>query len=55
MTRLELLKQEQETVRKLRCLSFDVKEAADEHYQTEIDAIEIYGSPNREVEEGGKS
>ena len=55
MTRLELLKEEREVVRKLRCLSFDVKEAADEHYKTEIEAIEVYGSPDYEVKEGGKS
>jgi hypothetical protein len=55
VTRLELLKKEREVVKNLRCLSFDVKDAADGHYQTEIDAIEIYGAPNREVEEGGKS
>lgn len=55
MTRLELLKEEREVVRNLRCLSFDVKEKAEEHYQTEIDAIEVYGAPNNEVKEGGKS
>ena len=55
MTRLDLLKEEREVVRKLRCLSFDVKEAADEHYKTEIEAIEVYGSPDYEVKEGGKS
>ena len=55
MTRLELLKQEQETVRNLRCLSFDLKDQALFHYQVEIDAIEVYGAPNQEIEEGGES
>ena len=55
MTRLELLKKEQEVVQNLRCLSFDLKDKALFHYQVEIDAIEVYGAPNNEVKEGGKS
>lgn len=55
MTRLELLKKEQEQIRDMRCLSFDLKDQALFHYQTEINAIEKYGAPNKEVEEGGKA
>ena len=55
MTRLELLKKEQEQIREMRCLNFDLKDQALFHYQTEINAIELYGSPNYEVEERGKA
>lgn len=51
MTRLDLLKSERETVKKLRCLSFGVKEIALQNYDREIAAIEVYGSDNHEVEE----
>ena len=54
MTRLELLKKEREQIREMRCLSFDLKDQALFHYQTEINAIEKHGSPNYEVKEGGK-
>ena len=53
MTRLELLKKEAEQIQNMRCLSFDLKDQALFHYKTEIDAIEVYGAPNREVNEGG--
>ena len=51
MTRLDLLKQERETVKKLRCISFDAKRVALNHYDREIAAIEVYGSDNTEVED----
>jgi hypothetical protein len=51
MTRLDLLKSERETVKKLRCLAFGVKAEALNHYNREITAIEVYGSDNHEVEE----
>ena len=54
MTRLEMLKKEQEQIREMRCLSFDLKDQALFHYQTEIDAIEKYGAPNKEYGEGVK-
>ena len=53
MTRLELLKKEAEQIKNMKCLCFDVMDKALEWYRTEIDAIEVYGAPNREVNEGG--
>lgn len=54
MTRLDILKKEQEQIRNMRCLCFDLKDKAEEYYQTEIDAIEIYGAPNKDYGEGSE-
>lgn len=51
MTRLDLLHQELETVKKLRLLSFVCKEKCIEYYEHEIECIEVYGSSNTEVKE----
>ena len=48
MKRLELLKKEQETVRQLKTLCFDLKEKVDDYYFKEIMAIEDFGAPNPE-------
>jgi hypothetical protein len=45
-TRLDVLKKERELVASLHTLSFDLKEAADEYYEVEINAIELYGASN---------
>ena len=51
MNRLELLKQEKETISKMKTLSFDLKEQCQEWYDHEIECIEEYGSPNPEIKE----
>ena len=45
-TRLDKLKEEKAIIEGLKCLRFDVMEKAIEHYDREINAIEIYHSPN---------
>lgn len=50
MTRLDLLKQEIETVKELRCLSFGIKDEVVAHYEREITAIEKWGASNPEYE-----
>jgi hypothetical protein len=50
MTRLELLKQERETVKGLRTLSFGLKDKCDEWYENEINNIEKYHLPNNTVD-----
>jgi len=50
MTRLDLLEQERETVKGLRTLAFDLKEACDRWYKNEIECIEKYHSPNPETD-----
>lgn len=49
MKRLDLLKQELETVSKLKTLSFDLMESCKAWYRNEIEAIEKWGSANPEV------
>jgi hypothetical protein len=49
MTRLELLKEEYETIRNLRTLSFDLLARVSSYYAHEIECIEKFGSPNPEV------
>ena len=51
MTRLDLLKKQLETVKKLTCISFDLKEKVIKYYEHEIECIEEYGGYNPEVEE----
>lgn len=51
MRRLEKLKQERETVRNLKCLSFDLIDECTKYYDHEIQCIEEYGSDNPEVKE----
>ena len=53
VTRLDLLKKEKEIVQNLRTLSFDCIDKCVEHFDHEIECIEVYGAPNREVKEGG--
>ena len=43
MTRLEILKQELEQIKSMRCLCFDLKEQAIAWYEHEIRVIEEYG------------
>lgn len=51
MTRLEKLKEERETIRAMRCLSFDLIAACTVYYDREIEAIEEYGAENPKVKE----
>ena len=48
LNRLEKLKQEWQTVRDLKCLSFELKDKVLRYYDTEIRAIELYGLNNPE-------
>ena len=50
-TRLDKLKEEKAIIEGLECLRFDVMEKAIEHYDREINAIEIYHSANPTYEE----
>jgi hypothetical protein len=50
MTRLDLLKQERETVKRLKTLSFDLKEKCDKWYEIEINCIEKYHSSNPKID-----
>ena len=52
MTRLELLKKEKEIVKNLKTLSFDCIDECVKHFDQEIECIEVYNAPNREVKEG---
>lgn len=49
MTRLEKLKEERETIRNMRCLSFDLIDECTKYYDHEIKCIEEYGSDNPEI------
>lgn len=51
MKRLEKLKQERETIRGMKCLSFDLIDKCTEYYDHEIECIEKYGSSNPEIKE----
>lgn len=51
MTRLDLLKQELEVVKNLRCLNFCLRNEVILSYKREIEAIEKYGLINKEVKE----
>lgn len=53
VTRLELLKKEREQVKGMRCLAFGLLDECLNWYDSEIDAIEKYGSPNKEYEVDG--
>lgn len=48
-TRLNKLKEERDTVRSLKCLSFDLIDEVTKYYDREIKCIEEYGSHNPEV------
>ena len=52
MTRLETLKNELETIKQLRTLSFAIKASAISYYLNEIRAIEEFGANNPEYDEG---
>ena len=43
MTRLEILKQELEQIKAMRCLAYDIMEQAIKWYENEIRVIEEYG------------
>ena len=45
-TRLDKLKEEKAIIEGMKCLRFDVMEKAIEHYEHEIECIEVYHSPN---------
>lgn len=49
MNRLDLLKQEKETISKMQTLSLDLKDQCQEWYDHEIERIEVYGSENPEI------
>lgn len=50
MNRLDQLKEDLATIKSLRTLSYDLKDACLKYYATEINAIEVYGSWNPEDE-----
>ena len=50
-TRLDKLKEEKAIINSLKCLSFNLIDKCNEHYDREINAIEIYHSPNPTYEE----
>ena len=43
MTRLEILKNELEQIKSMRCLAYDIMEQAIKWYENEIRVIEEYG------------
>lgn len=45
-TRLDVLKQEREQIKNMKCLSFNLIEKCVEYYDHEIECIEIYRSAN---------
>lgn len=45
-TRLEVLEEEKEIVKKLQCLSFNISESAIRYYNSEIAAIRLYNACN---------
>lgn len=45
-TRLDVLKEEREQIKNMRCLSFNLIEECTKYYDHEIDCIEVYGSAN---------
>jgi len=51
MTRLEMLKHERDQIKGMRCLSFGLIDNCLEWYDREIEAIEVYGAPNKEYDE----
>ncbi len=48
MTRLDILKNEREQIKDMHCLSFALIDNCLEWYDREIEAIEVYGAPNKE-------
>ena len=50
MKRLDVLKAEKEAVANMRCMPFSSKALLAQWYQKEIEAIEIYGAENPEIE-----
>lgn len=51
MTRLDILKQERDQIKDMQCLSFALMDDCKEWYDREIEAIEVYGAPNKEYDE----
>ena len=51
MKRLDILKAEKEKIKEMRCLSFSLLDDCLEWYDREIEAIEVYGAPNKDYEE----
>lgn len=51
MTRLDILKNEREQIKGMHCLSFALIDNCLEWYDREIEAIEVYGAPNKEYDE----
>ena len=49
-TRLEILKKEREQIKGMHCLAFKLIDDCLNYYDSEIEAIEKYGTPNREME-----
>lgn len=51
MTRLEILKAEKEKIKEMQCLSYSLLDDCLEWYDREIEAIEVYGAPNKDYGE----
>lgn len=51
MTRLDILKKEREQIKGMQCLAFKLIDDCLEWYDREIEAIEVYGAPNKEYDE----
>ena len=51
MTRLDILKKEREQIKGMQCLAFGLIDDCLEWYDREIEAIEVYGAPNKEYDE----
>ena len=51
MTRLDILKKERDQIKDMQCLSFALMDDCKEWYDREIEAIEVYGAPNKEYDE----
>lgn len=49
MKRLEILRNELEQVKQMKCLSFTLKRKVILYYETEIEAIVNYGADNEEI------
>ena len=45
-TRLDVLKQEREQIKNMKCLSFNLIEECVKYYEKEIKCIEVYNAPN---------
>ena len=50
-TRLDVLEEEREQIKNMRCLSFNLIEECVKYYEHEIDAIRLWGSSNPVYEE----